>query len=225
MRTGNRVVAESGKDSKTPTRERTESPLFFQRNGPTNPGVGLTVTSVEAVISNHLEMFFGDVADQSFDKVHGRNGFGYKTVIFVPVVMERDGISNLVVGIDSGSSNDGTTKITTDIFEDGRRTALATFSINIETVFGVTVNGGFYPFKFGRKLFLEQIQEDGLESFTQEGVVEVRDRAPETKLIDTAFGNKTVDMWIPFKVTAKGMQNTDETGDEMARVIEVKEQT
>ena len=224
MRAGNRVVTESGKDSKTPTRERTESPLFFQRDGSSDTGVGLTVTSVEAVISNHFEMFFGNVADQSFDKIHGRNGFIDKTVIFMPVVMEGDGISNLVVGINTGSSNDGTTKITTDIFEDSRRTALTAFSIDIETVFGVAVNGGFYPFKFGRELFLEQIQKDCLECFAQEGVVEVLDRAPETKFIDAAFGNKTVDMWIPFKVTAKGVQNTDETGNEMARVIEVKEQ-
>lgn len=185
----------------------------------------MTVTSVEAVITNHLEMFFGNVADQSFDKIHGRNGFIDKTVIFMPDVMEGDGISSLVVGINSGSSNDGTTKITTDIFEDSRRTTLAAFSINIETVFGVTENGGFYPFKFWRKLFLEQIQEDSLEGLAQESVVEVRDRAPKAKLIDTAFGNKAVDMWIPFKVTAKGMQNTDETGDEKARAIEVKEQS
>lgn len=225
MRADNRVVAESGKDSKTPTRERAESPLFFQRDGSSNTGVRLTVASIEAVISNHFEMFFRDVTDQSFDKVHGRDGFVDKTVVFVPVVMERDGIGILVVGINSGSSNDRATKITTDVFEDSRRAAFAAFGIDVETVLGVSVNRGLYPFKFGREHFLEQIQEDGLERFAEEGVVEVRDRAPETKLVDTAFGNKTVDMWIPFEVTAKGMQNTDETGDEMARVIEVKEQT
>lgn len=63
-----------------------------------------------------------------------------------------------------------------------------------------------------------------MEGFAQKGIVEMRNRTPKTKFVDATFRNKTVDMWIPFKVTAKGVQNTDETGNEMARVIEVKEQ-
>lgn len=165
MRTSKRVVAESRKDSKTPTGERTESPLFFQRDGSANTGVGLTVTSIEPVVSNHLEMFFGDVTDQSFDEIHGRNGFVDKTVILVSVVMEGDGISNFVIGINTGSSNDGATKISADVFENSGRTAFGAFGVDIETVFCVAVNSCFETFEIRRKPFLKQLQKDSLEGF------------------------------------------------------------
>lgn len=223
-RASNRVVAESGKDSKAPTGERTESPMFFQRDGSSDPRVGLTVASIDAVITDHLEMFFGDVADQSLDKVHGRNGFIDKTIILVPVVMKGNGVSNLVVGINTGSSNNGATEITTDVFKDGGRGAFTGFGIDIETVFCVSVNGGLYPFKFRRKLFLEQIQKDGLECLAQVGIVEVRDMTPETTLINAAFRNKTVDVRVPFEVTSEGVQNADETRGEMPGVVQLKEQ-
>lgn len=156
-RASNRVVAESGKDSEAPTGERTESTLFFRRDSSSDPRVGLTVASIDAVITDHLEMFFRDVTDQPFDKVHGRNGFIDKTIILVSVVMEGNGVGNLVISINTGSGNNGAAEITTDVFKDGRRGAFTGFGIDIETVFCVSVNGGFYPFKFGRKLFMEQI--------------------------------------------------------------------
>lgn len=115
----------------------------------------MTVTSIETVVSNHLEMFFGDVSDQSFDEIHGRNGFVDKTAIFVSVVMEGDGICNFVIGINAGSSNDRATKISADVFENSRRTALTTFGIDVETVFGVSVNGGLNTFEFRREVFLK----------------------------------------------------------------------
>lgn len=224
MRTCNRVIAESGKDSETPTGERTESPLFFQRNGSSNTGVGLTVTSIETVVSNHLEMFFGDVSDQSFDEIHGRNGFVDKTAIFVSVVMEGDGICNFVIGINAGSSNDWATKISADVFENSRRTALTAFGMDVETVFGVSVNGGLNTFEFRREVFLKQIQKDGLEGFAQKGIVEVRKRTPKTKFVDATFRNKTVDMGVPFEITAKCVKDANETRDEMARVINVEKE-
>ena len=223
MRTCNRVVAESGKDSKTPTGERTESPLFLQRDGSTNAGVGLMVTSIETVVSNHLEMFFGDVSDQSFDEIHGRNGFVDKTVIFVSVVMEGDGICNFVIGINTGSSNDGAPKISTDVFENSGRAAFAAFGIDIETVFGVAVNSSFETFEFRRKPFLKQIQKDGLEGFTQKNVVEVRNRAPKAKFVDATFRNKTVDMRVPFEITAKCVKDANETGSKVHSFIYLKE--
>lgn len=115
----------------------------------------MTVASIEAVVSDHLEMFFRDVEDQSFDKVHGRNGFVDKTAIFVSVVMERDGIGILVVGVNAGSSNDRAAEITTDVFEDSRRGAFTAFGINVETVLCVSVNGGFYVLEFKGEFFLK----------------------------------------------------------------------
>ena len=36
--------------------------------------------------------------------------------------------------------------------------------------------------------------------------------APTSTVTDTALGEKAVDMWVPFEVTSKGMEDTDKTG-------------
>ena len=45
---------------------------------------------------------------------------------------------------------------------------------------------------------MKEIEQDSLESLAKESVVEVRNSTPEAKLIDTAFGDKTVNVRIPF---------------------------
>ncbi len=64
-----------------------------------------------------------------------------------------------------------------------------------------------------------------MESFAQEGIVEMRNRAPKAKLINAAFRNKAMDVGVPFEVAAKGVKDTNETRDEMARVVEVEKET
>lgn len=44
-------------------------------------------------------------------------------------------------------------------------------------------------------------------------------RAPSPGAANAAFGNETVDMWIPFEVTAKGMQDTDKAGSKTFRFV------
>ena len=56
------------------------------------------------------------------------------------------------------------------------------------------------------------IEECSLEGVPHEAVVEVGVCTPEAVVSDTAFRDKTVDMWIPFEVTAKGVKDADKTG-------------
>ena len=55
--------------------------------------------------------------------------------------------------------------------------------------------------------------------------MKMRDRTPEAIFIKTAFGKNTVNMWIPFQVTAKGMKDTDKSGNKVSFMIKIIEKT
>lgn len=44
-------------------------------------------------------------------------------------------------------------------------------------------------------------------------------RAPAPGAANAAFGNETVDVWIPFEAAPKGMQDTDKAGGKTLRFI------
>ena len=81
-----------------------------------------------------------------------------KDIVFVPIVVEGNGVGSLVIGINAGSGDHRTTEVATDILQNGRSIAFVVFSVNIETILGVTVNGGLHFLEFGRELFLKEIQ-------------------------------------------------------------------
>lgn len=54
-----------------------------------------------------------------------------------------------------------------------------------------------------------------MEGFTEVRVIEVFNRAPETVIRVSALSKEAVDMGIPLKGAAKGMKNTDKTGNEV----------
>lgn len=143
-------------------------------------------------------MFFRDMSDELFDELHSRNGLVDQDIIFMSVVMEGNCISSLIVRIDTRSGNYGTAEVASDVLQNSGGIALVVFGVNVEAVFRVAVNGGFEAFEFWRKFLLEKIQEDGLEGIAKEGIVEVRNRTPKTELIDTAFGDKAVNVRIPL---------------------------
>ena len=59
-----------------------------------------------------------------------------------------------------------------------------------------------------------------MEGFTEVRVIEVFNRAPETVIRVSTLSKETVDMWIPLKGAAKGVKNTDKTGDEVFGFIQ-----
>lgn len=197
-RASNRIITESRDDGTSPGSKSSKGFVFFPGDGSANASIRLAMASIETVITNHFEVFFGDVSDELFDKVQGRDGFMDKNVIFVSVVMESNSVGVLIVGIDTGSGDDGTAEIAADILQDSGSIALVVFGINIEAIFGVAVNAGFQTFEFGREFLLKEIQKDSLEGIAEESIVEVCNRTPKTEFIDAAFRDKTVDVGIPF---------------------------
>lgn len=142
-RAGNRVITEGRDDGSSPGSKAGKGLVLLFRDGSADAGVGLAMASIDTVIADHFKVFFRDVAHEPFDEVHGRNGLMNKDIIFVSVVVEGNGVSNLIIGVDAGRGNHGTAEITTNIVEDSRRTAFIAFGMNVEPIFGVTVNGGF----------------------------------------------------------------------------------
>ena len=74
-----------------PTVEGKKNSMFFFRDSPVQPLVGFTVSGIKPVVTDHFEMFFRDVLGQTGDKVKDRNGFCNEFVIFMPIVVKRDG--------------------------------------------------------------------------------------------------------------------------------------
>lgn len=167
-------------------------------NGSADASIGLPVAGIESIIANHLEVLFGDMPDELFDEVHGRNGLVNKNIILVSVVVEGNSIGNLVIGVNTGRGDYGTAEIAADIVEDSRWIALIAFSVNVEAILGVAINGSFEAFEILGESALKEIEQDSLESLAKESVVEVRNSTPKAKLIDTAFRDKTVNVRIPF---------------------------
>lgn len=156
-RASNGIITESRDNSASPGSKGGKSFMLFSGDGSANASIGMAMASVEAIITDHLEMLFRDVADELFDEQHSRDSLMDQDIIFVSVVMESNSVSSLVVGIDTGSGNNGTAKIAADVVEDSGGIAFVVFGINIEAVFRIVVDVGFETLEIRRKFLLEKI--------------------------------------------------------------------
>ena len=84
-------------------------------------------------------MFFRDMADQSLYEFHDRDCFFNIDIVFMPVVVEGDEIT--VILIDSGCGDDWSAKVTTDIFDRSSGITFVGLCVDIETMFVVPVTG------------------------------------------------------------------------------------
>ena len=114
---------------------------------------------VDAVVTNHFEMFIRDMNDEAFNKVNSRNGFNDEFVILVPVVME--GNMRAGVRIYTGRSNNRSAEVTTNILRNDRRIAAIGFCVNVETIAMVFIDGRFNFLKGGAKYVKEAIKKGG----------------------------------------------------------------
>lgn len=134
--------------------------------------------------------------------------------------MKSNHFSILVV--DSGSSNNRTAKITSEIFCDSLGVTFIRFGINIETKFMLGIGFRYYRFKRRAKYAVHFVKKSSAEGRAKKGVVKVRDAAPEAIVTQTAFRNETMDMRIPFKVSAESMEDHNKTRGKIFGFIEFK---
>lgn len=72
------------------------------------------VFCINAVVADHFKVPVRDMYDQPFDKVNGRDAFCDCFMILMALIMERHEIT--VIGINPGSSNNRSPKVSDDVF-------------------------------------------------------------------------------------------------------------
>ena len=64
-------------------------------------------------------------------------------------------------------------------------------------------------------MFFHFVQKSGLERLAKKGIVEMLNNTLKSIVREPTFRNKAMNMGIPFKGTAKGVENTDKARDEV----------
>ena len=133
-----RVITEGGEDGGAPVVKASVEVVLFTGYGTTQLFVYFPMAGVNAAIPDHFIMLFRDVLDEALHEFHNREGFLDVCVIFMTVVMEGNKVT--IIFVDSGSGNDGTPKVTPDIFHDGFGITFVGPGIDVEAllVFAVT---------------------------------------------------------------------------------------
>lgn len=72
---------------------------------------------------------------------------------------------------------------------------------------------------------MKKRKQGSLKRIPEVLIVKMRNGAPEEVFADSAFGKKTMDMRIPFEVTAESMKDTDKAGSDRVRFGEFLEHT
>lgn len=71
-----------------------------------------------------------DMYNQAFDKVNGGDAFGYSFMVFMALIVE--GHRSPIIGINPGSGNDRSSKISADVFKGDIRRTQVRFGSNIK---------------------------------------------------------------------------------------------
>ncbi len=124
------------------------------------------------------------------------------------VVMEGDKVT--IIFINTGSGDDGPTKITANVFCDNFRIAFIGLCVDIETVFVVLIAGSLNLFERRTKFCFHFIQKSSAEGITKESVIKVAHIAPEAVITVSPFRDEAMNVRVPLKISAKGMKNHDE---------------
>ena len=130
-----RIRGEGDKKGESPTREGTKKRVFGRVDSRNKASVLNSRRKsdrgiIDAIVANHFEMLVGDMDNETLNEFNGGNSFDNEFVILMPVVMK----SNMRTGvrIDTGSSNNGSAKIATNIPGNDRRIAVVGLGINVE---------------------------------------------------------------------------------------------
>ncbi len=207
------IITEGREDCSSPFGKAAVNVPFVSGYGKTKFGIDAAMSGIKPAIVYHFKMFFRDMPNQPFDKVNGRNRLFDIFLILMAVVVESYGFA--VIMINPGSSNDRTTKIAPNIFDNCFGVADVRFCINIKSlsVFGIT--SGFHFFERRPDFVFQFVQKSSSECIAKKGVIKIFYMPPESIIAVAAFGKETVDMRVPLEITAKRMEDHDKTGSEV----------
>lgn len=127
------VIAKSRKDGRAPLVKVSVNVVLFAGNSPVEFFINLTMTGINAAITDNFIMLFRNVADESLDELHNRDGFFHILIIFVPVVVESDKIA--IILVNPGSGDNRAAEIAADVLYNCFRITFVWFGIHIEAIF------------------------------------------------------------------------------------------
>ena len=119
--------------------------VLFAGNSPVEFFTNLTMTGINAAITDHFIMLFRNVADESLDGLHNRDVFFHILVIFVPVVVESD--KTAIVLVNPGCGGDRASGIASNVFYNRFGITFVWLGIYIEAIFMLPAASGFDFFK------------------------------------------------------------------------------
>lgn len=105
----------------------------------------LFMPGIKSIIADHFKLSFRDVLDESGNKFYSRNRFGDKNIVFMPVIVKRNGIA--IIRVNAGGGDDRASKVSANIFKDDVRFAVFGFRIDIKSIFMIFINGSFHLVK------------------------------------------------------------------------------
>lgn len=108
---------------------------------------------IDAVVTYLFEMFFRDMLDEPVNEIKGGEGLHDQFAILMAVIVKGDHVA--VIFVNAGSGDDRATKIAPNIFGNNLRVTLIRFSMDIETIFMVPIDGGLNLFEVRADFGLE----------------------------------------------------------------------
>jgi len=119
-----------------------------------------------------------------------------------------------IVIINTRSGDNRATEVSADVFDNIFRIGKSRFSVNIKPVRAIFVNVRLHLFERFSNAGFHTVKQSGTEGITQQSIVKMFDRTPNSEVAAAAFGNEDVNMRIPFEVSAESVENTDEARGE-----------
>ena len=168
-------------------------------------------------------MLVRNVNNKPLNKVEDRNCLNNEAVVAMPVVVESNRIP--IVRINTGSGNHRTPQVSGNVFCDDRGIAFAGFCVNIEAIGVFIIHFRAGCFERRTEFGTEKFEQSGAEGITKKFKIEMRNASPEKRFADSPFGDQHMNVRIPLKRTPEGMQDTNKTGNEMFRMIELIKHT
>ena len=154
--------------------------------------INLTMTGINAAITDHFVMLFRNVADEPLYERHNRDGFFCILVIFMTIVVESDKIA--IILVNSGCGDDGAADVLYNCFW----ITFVGFGKHIEAFFMLPAASGFNFFKGRADFCFHFIKKRSPKGVAKISIVKMSDAAPEAVIAVSAFGNETMDVGIPF---------------------------
>lgn len=120
-----------------------------------------------------------------------------------------------IIFINTRSSNDRTSQISADIFNCNVRSTKVGFGTNIKTICMIFIDIILNLAERGPDGIRHFFKKNLAEGKAKEREIKMFDGTPGSKVAGSAFGDECMDVRIPFKITTKGMKNTDKSGSKI----------